>query len=46
MRKLFIKYYRYIIEKAEAVANKPSTFIFKKLKQAVLLQITAIKGAK
>jgi len=37
MRRLFIKYYKYIIEKIKAVADKLSIFIFKRLKQAMLL---------
>ena len=32
MRGLTIKYYKYIIEKIEAIVDKLSTFIFKKLK--------------
>ena len=36
MRGLFIKYYRYVIEKTEAIADEPNTFIFERLKQAVL----------
>jgi len=46
MCRLFIKYYKYIIKKIGAVVDKFSTFIFKRLRQAVLLWITAIKGVK
>jgi len=41
-----IKYYRHIIEKIGAVADKPYTFIFKKLKQVMLSRIIAIEGAE
>ena len=37
MRGLFIKYYKYIIEKPRAVANKPSIFMFKRLRQVMFL---------
>jgi len=46
MRGLPIKYCRYIIEKIEVIANEPSTFVFRRLRQAMLLWMTAIKGAK
>jgi len=46
MRGLLIKYYRHIIEKIEAVADEFSTFVFKRLRQAVFLRMTAIEGAK
>ena len=46
MRGLPIKYYRHIIEKTGAVADEPSTFVFERLRQAMLLQITAVEGAK
>jgi len=32
MRGLPIKYYRYIIEKTEAVADEPNTFMFERLR--------------
>jgi len=32
MRGLPIKYYRYIIKKIKAVADEPSTFVFKRLR--------------
>ena len=41
-----IKYYKHVIEKTEAVADEPSTFMFERLRQAVLLLMTAIKGAE
>ena len=37
MRGLSIKYYRYVIEKIKAVTDKPSTFMFERLKQVMLL---------
>ena len=46
MRGLPIKYYRYVIEQTGAVVDKPSTFIFERLKEAVELRIVAIEGAK
>ena len=46
MQSLPIKYYRYIIEQIEAVVDKPSTFIFKRLKEAVELRIMAIENAE
>ena len=46
MRGLPIKYRRYIIEKTGAVADEPSTLIFKRLKEAVELRIVAIEGAE
>jgi hypothetical protein len=46
MRGLPIKYYRHVIEKTGAIADKPRTLIFKRLKEAVELRIVAIEGAK
>jgi hypothetical protein len=46
VRGLPIKYYRHIIEKIGAVADKPSTLIFKRLKEAIKSRIIAIEGAK
>ena len=46
MRGLLIKYYRYIIEKTGAVIDKPSTLIFKRLKEAVELRIVAVESAE
>ena len=34
------------MEKTGAVADKPSTLIFKRLKEAVELRIVAVEGAK
>ena len=46
MRGLPIKYRRHAIEKTGAVADKPSTLIFERLKEAIELRIVAIEGAK
>ena len=46
MRGLPIKYRRHVIEKIGAVADEPSTLVFKRLKEAVELRIVAIEGAK
>jgi len=46
MRGLPIKYYRHIIKKIGAVAYEPSTFVFERLKQTMLLQMTAVEGAE
>ena len=46
VRRLPIKYYRYIIERIGAVADELSTFMFERLKQAMLSRITAVEGAK
>jgi len=46
MRGLPIKYRRYVIEKIGAVADKPSTLVFKRLKKAVESRIVTIEGAK
>ena len=34
------------MEKTGAIADKPSTFIFKRLKEAIKLRIIAVEGAK
>jgi hypothetical protein len=41
-----IEYRRHVIEKTGAVADEPSTLIFKRLKEAVELRIVAVEGAK
>ena len=46
MRGLPIKYRRYIIEKTGAVADEPSTLIFKRLKEAVESGIMAVESAE
>jgi hypothetical protein len=46
MRGLPIEYRRHIIEKTGAVVDKPSTLIFKRLKEAIESRIIAIEGAK
>jgi len=46
MQGLPIKYYRHAIEKTGAVADKPSTLMFKRLKEAVELRIIAAKNVK
>ena len=46
MQGLPTKYCRHIIEKTGAVADKLSTFIFKRLKKAIKLKIMATKNAK
>jgi hypothetical protein len=46
MRGLPINYRRHTIEKTGAVADKPSTLIFERLKEAVESRIVAIEGAK
>ena len=46
MRGLPIEFRRHAMEKTRAVADKPSTLIFKRLKEAVELRIVAIEGAK
>ena len=46
MRGLPIKYRRYIMEKIGAVADEPSTLIFKRLKEAVELRIMATESAE
>ena len=46
MRGLPIKYYMYAIEQTGAVADKPSTFVFKRLKEAVESRIIATENAE
>ena len=46
MRGLPIKYYRYAIEQIEAVVDKPSTFVFKRLKEAIESRILATENAE
>jgi len=46
MRGLPIEYRRHIIEKIGAVADEPSTLIFKRLKEAVELRIIAAENAE
>ena len=46
MRGLPIKYYRYAIEQTGAVVDKPSTFVFERLKEAVELRIMAAENAE
>jgi len=46
MRRLPIKYHRYAIERTGAVVDKPSTLIFKRLKEAIELKIIAIENVK
>jgi len=46
MRGLPIKYHRHVIEKTGAIADKPSTLVFKRLKEAVELRIIAAENVK
>jgi len=46
MRGLPIEYCRHAIEKTGAVADEPSTFVFERLRQAVLSRMTAVEGAE
>jgi len=46
MRGLSTKYYRHAMEQTGAVADKPNTLIFKRLKEAVELRMVAVEGAK
>ena len=46
MRGLPIEYRRHTIEKTGAVADEPSTLIFKRLKEAVELRIVAAESAE
>ena len=46
MQGLPIKFRRHVIEKTGAVVDKPSTLVFKRLKETVELRIVAIEGAK
>ena len=41
-----IKFCRHVIEKTGAVVDKPSTLIFKRLKEAVELRIVAVENIK
>ena len=45
MRGLPIKYRRHVIEITGAVADKPRTLIFKRLKEAIESRIIAIENA-
>ena len=40
------EYYRHVMEQTGAVADEPSTLIFKRLKEAVELRIIAVENAK
>ena len=46
MRGLPIGYCRHAMEKTGAVADKPSTLVFERLKEAVELRIIAVENAK
>jgi len=46
MRGLPIKYHRHVIEKIGAIADKPSTLVFERLKEAVELRIIAVENIK
>ena len=46
MQGLPIKYRRHAIEKTGAVADEPSTLIFKRLKKAVELRIVAAENVE
>jgi len=46
MQGLPIEYHRHAIEKTGAVADKPSTLVFKRLKEAVELRIIAAENVK
>jgi len=46
MQGLPIEYYRHAIEKTGAIADEPSTLIFKRLKEAVELRIIATENVK
>jgi hypothetical protein len=46
MRGLPIEYRRHVIEKTGAAVDKPSTLVFKRLKEAIELRIVAVEGAK
>ena len=41
-----IEYRRHVMEKTGAVANEPSTLVFKRLKEAVELRIRATENAE
>ena len=46
MRGLPIEYYRYAIEQIGAVIDRPSTFVFERLKEAIELRIMAAENAE
>ena len=46
MRGLPTEYYSHAIEKTGAMADEPSTLIFKRLRKAVELRTVAIEGAE
>jgi len=46
MQGLPIEYCKHVIEKTKAIVNKPSIFMFKRLKMAIKLKIIAVKNAK
>ena len=46
MRELPIKYYRHVIKKIGAVVDKPSTFVFKRLKKAIKSRIITAENAE
>ena len=46
MHRLPIKYHKYAIEKTGAVVDKPSTFVFKRLKKAVELKMMVSENTK
>jgi len=46
MQGLPIKYHRHIIEKTGAVVDKPSTLVFKRLKEAVESRIMAVENVE
>ena len=46
MRGLPIEFRRHVMEIIGAVADKPRTLVFKRLKEAIELRIVAIEGAK
>ena len=46
MQGLPVKYRRHVIEKIGAVADKPSTLVFKRLKEAIESRIVTVEGAK
>jgi hypothetical protein len=46
MRGLPIEFRRHVIEQTGAVVDKPSTFVSKRLKEAIELRIVAVEGAK
>ena len=46
MQGLPIKYRRHVIEKTGAVADEPSTLVFKRLREAVESRMVAVEGAE